>query len=72
MTWVKYFFKGICIKDLQIALEFIYCGQVNVEMESLDGFLRVAEELAIKGLSHYSKPIGVFRFHEPFFNSISF
>ena len=45
------YLKGICFKDLQTALEFMYHGEVNIARESLNNFLEVAEDLEIKGLS---------------------
>ena len=51
------YMKGICLSDLQAILNFIYHGEVNVSTESLNNFLALAEELAIKGLSSDSKPI---------------
>ena len=49
------YMKGICLSDLQAILNFIYHGEVNVSTESLDNFLALAEELAIKGLTSNSK-----------------
>ena len=51
------YLKGICLEDLQAALEFMYQGEVNLGQDSLNNFLAVAEELAIKGLSADTKPI---------------
>ena len=51
------YLKGICLEDLQAALEFMYHGEVNLGQDSLNNFLAVAEELAIKGLSADTKPI---------------
>ena len=51
------YLKGICLKDLQAVLEFMYHGEVNLEQDSLNNFLEVAEELAIKGLSADTKPM---------------
>ena len=45
------YLKGICLKDLQIAIKFMYQGEVNIARESLNNFLEVAEDLEIKGLS---------------------
>ena len=45
------YLKGICLKDLQIAIKFMYHGEVNIARESLNNFLEVAEDLEIKGLS---------------------
>ena len=51
------YLKGICLKDLQAVLEFMYHGEVNLAQDSLNNFLAVAEELAIKGLSADTKPM---------------
>ena len=51
------YLKGICLKDLQAVLEFMYHGEVNLAQDSLNNFLEVAEELAIKGLSADTKPM---------------
>ena len=51
------YLKGICIKDLQAVLEFMYHGEVNLAQDSVNNFLEVAEELAIKGLSADTKPM---------------
>ena len=37
-------------------LNFMYHGEVNVAQDSLNNFLAVAEELAVKGLTTDSKP----------------
>ena len=36
--------------DLNSLMDFIYFGQVNMNQDSLDGFLKIAEKLKIKGL----------------------
>ena len=36
--------------DLTSLMDFIYFGQVNMNQDSLDGFLKIAERLKIKGL----------------------
>ena len=51
------YLKGICLKDLQAVLEFMYHGEVNLAQDSVNNFLEVAEELAIKGLSADTKPM---------------
>ena len=37
-------------KDLLAILDFLYCGETNVNQENLDSFLAIAEELELKGL----------------------
>ena len=51
------YLKGICLEDLKPALEFMYHGEINLAQDSLNNFLSVAEELAIKGLSADIKPM---------------
>lgn len=50
------YLKGIRLKELQAVLNFMYHGEVNVAQDSLNNFLAVAEELAVKGLTTDSKP----------------
>jgi len=52
------YLKGIKLKELQAVLNFMYHGEVNVAQDSLNNFLAVAEELAVKGLTTDSKPAG--------------
>ena len=47
--------KGVHLKELQALLDFIYYGEVYVEQESLNDFLKVTEELAIKGMTTNTK-----------------
>ena len=50
------YLKGIHMQELQAILDFMYCGEVNVAQDSLNEFLEVAKELAIKGIN--SNPMG--------------
>ena len=45
------YLKGVKTRDLEGILNFIYQGEVNVAQDHLNGFLAVAEELQIKGLT---------------------
>ena len=36
--------------DLVAIIDFLYCGEANVDQENLDSFLAIAEELQLKGL----------------------
>merc|ERR1711936_988878 len=45
------YLKGIRLKEPQAVLNFMYHGEVNVAQDSLNNFLAVAEELAVKGLT---------------------
>ena len=49
------YLKGIHKRELEEVLNFMYHGEVNVAQESLNAFLAVAEELAVKGLTTESK-----------------
>ena len=44
------YFKGICFKDLELIMRFIYLGEAEVGEENLQRFLDSAKELEIKGL----------------------
>ena len=50
------YLKGIHLKELKAVLDFAYHGEVKIAQNSLDNFLAVAEELAIKGLTTNVKP----------------
>ena len=43
--------KDVPFHDLQSILEFVYLGEVNVEQERLQSFLKTADLLQIKGLT---------------------
>ncbi len=45
------FLKGVDGANLSAVLDFMYHGEVNVAQTDLAAFLRVAEELAVKGLT---------------------
>ena len=49
------YMRGIKSKDLVAIVNFIYHGEVNIYQEDLDGFLSIAEELQLKGLTGTSK-----------------
>ena len=44
------YMRGMKSKDLLAILDFLYCGETNVNQENLDSFLAIAEELELKGL----------------------
>ena len=48
------YMRGFKSKDLNSLLDFIYHGEVNIYQEDLDGFLAIAEELGLKGLTRTS------------------
>ena len=45
------YLKGINKRELTAVLNFMYHGEVNIAEDSLNVFLAVAEELAVKGLA---------------------
>ena len=44
------YMRGMKSEDLQAIVDFLYCGEANVDQESLDSFLAIAAELQLKGL----------------------
>ena len=49
------YMRGLKAKDLTAIVDFIYHGEANVFQDDLDGFLSLAEELELKGLTGSSK-----------------
>ena len=45
------YMRGLKAKDMTAVVDFIYYGEVNIFQEDLDGFLALAEELKLKGLT---------------------
>ena len=45
------YMRGLKSKDLTSIVDFIYYGEANVNHEDLDGFLALANELQLKGLT---------------------
>ena len=45
------YMRGLKSKYLEAIVDFIYHGEANIFQEDLDGFLALAEELQLKGLS---------------------
>ena len=43
--------QGLKAKDLMSIVDFIYLGEANIFQEDLDGFLALAEEFQLKGLT---------------------
>ena len=43
--------RGVKAKDLVALVDFIYLGEASIVQEQLEGFLALAEELELKGLS---------------------
>ena len=46
---------GLKASDLTAIVDFIYNGEANIHQEDLDGFLALADELQLKGLSGAQK-----------------
>ena len=49
------YMRGLNLKELTDIVEFIYNGQLNVPQDDLNSFLKLAEELEVKGLNGISK-----------------
>ena len=45
------YMRGLKAKDLLAVVDFIYHGEANIYQDDLDGFLALAEELQLKGLT---------------------
>ena len=45
------YMRGVRKSELIAILDFIYCGEANVDQENLDAFLALAEEMQLKGLT---------------------
>ena len=45
------YMRGIKIKYLEAAVDFIYHGETSIFQDDLDGFLKIAEELELKGMT---------------------
>ena len=45
------YMRGMNFEELSAILDFLYHGEANIFQESLDAFLRIAEELKLKGLT---------------------
>ena len=45
------YMRGVKSEDLKAIIDFLYCGEANVCQDNLDGFLAIAEELQLEGLT---------------------
>ena len=45
------YMRGVKSEDLSAIIDFLYCGEANVDQEHLDSFLAIAEDLKLKGLT---------------------
>ena len=48
------FLKGVTSYHLNLIVDFVYLGEVEVPEKDLSGFLEVAGDLKIRGLSKYA------------------
>ena len=44
------YMRGVKSHDLLAIVDFLYCGEANINQDELDSFLVIAEELQLKGL----------------------
>jgi len=51
------YLKGVEAKHMELLLDFMYCGEVALEQEELESFLRSGEELGVKGLAITVTPV---------------
>ena len=49
------FMRGTKSDDLMAIIDFLYCGEANVCQDNLEGFLAIAEELQLQGLTGQAK-----------------
>ena len=45
------YMRGVSAKDLTAVVDFIYHGETDILQDDLDGFMALAEELQLKGIS---------------------
>ena len=45
------YMRGMKHDDLLAIVDFLYCGKTNIQQDQLEGFLSIAEELSLKGLT---------------------
>ena len=53
------FLKGMRSEDLSAILDFFYFGEANIDQESLDAFLGLADDLKVLGLTRTEDSVGV-------------
>ena len=44
------YMRGVKSEDFIAIIDFLYCGEANVDQENLDSFLAIAEDLKLRGL----------------------
>jgi len=45
------YLKGVEAKHVELLLDFMYCGEVALQQEELESFMRAGEELGVRGLA---------------------
>jgi len=45
------YLRGVEARHMESLLDFIYCGEVTLEQEELENFIKTGEELKVRGLS---------------------
>ena len=45
------YMRGIKLGDLEAIMDFLYNGEANIYQEDLEGFLKIAEELQLRGIT---------------------
>ena len=58
------FLKGMKSEDLSVLLDFFYFGEANIDQESLDAFLALADDLKVLGLTRSEDSVGVGKVEE--------
>ena len=53
------YMRGLKADELVAMIDFLYYGEANMDQESLDVFLALAEELKLKGLTGSSREYGL-------------
>ena len=51
------YLRGMSTNQLSFVVEFIYHGKVNANQEHLEGFLKIAEDLQVKGILGSEKEV---------------
>ena len=50
------YLRGVEARHMESLLDFIYCGEVTLEQEELENFIKTGEELKVRGLSIMKTP----------------
>ena len=52
------FLKGMQSEDLSVLLDFFYFGEANIDQESLDAFIGLADDMKVLGLTRSENAVG--------------